>query len=62
MPLPTNHQEDVIECLKNAKDVFNAVGPFLLGKDQTGILIHGVATASNWIDKVLKEESAKGEK
>ena len=47
------------ECLKNAKVVLDAVGPFILGKDQEGLLTHGVATARNWIERVLENDIPK---
>lgn len=42
------------ECLKNCKDVFNAVGPELLGSDNI-MLIQGVASAQNWVQRILNE-------
>lgn len=42
------------ECLKNCKDVFNAVGPELLGSDNI-LLIQGVASAQNWVQRILDE-------
>ena len=42
------------ECLKNCKDVFNAVGPELLGSDNL-LLIQGVASAQNWVQRILDE-------
>lgn len=42
------------ECLKNCNDVFNAVGPELLGSDNI-LLIHGVASAQNWVQRILDE-------
>lgn len=46
------------ECLKNCKDVFNAVGPELLGSDNF-MLIHGVASAQNWVQRILDEPGVK---
>lgn len=42
------------ECLKNCKDVFNAVGPELLGS-YNFLLIQGVASAQNWVQRILDE-------
>lgn len=42
------------ECLNNCKDVFNAVGPELLGSDNI-MLIQGVASAQNWVQRILDE-------
>lgn len=42
------------ECLKNCKDVFNAVGHELLGSDNI-MLIQGVASAQNWVQRILNE-------
>ena len=46
------------ECLKNCKDVFNAVGPELLGTDNI-TLIQGVASAQNWVQRILDEPEVK---
>ncbi len=46
------------ECLKNCKDVFNAVGPELLGTYNI-LLIQGVASAQNWIQSILDEPEIK---
>lgn len=50
--------DKMTECLKNCKDVFNAVGLELLGSDNI-ILIQGVASAQNWVTRVLDESSDK---
>lgn len=46
------------ECLKNCMDVFNAVGPELLGTDNI-TLIQGVASAQNWVQRILNEPEIK---
>lgn len=46
------------ECLKNCLDVFNAVGPELLGTDNI-MLIQGVASAQNWVQRILDEPEVK---
>lgn len=56
MPIPQTPIENIKECLKNAKDVFDAVGPFLLGKDDSGILTQGVASARNWIERIFEKD------
>lgn len=59
MPIPQTPKQNIEECLKNAKVVLDAVGPFILGKDQEGLLTHGVATARNWIERVLENDIPK---
>ena len=49
-------KETVVECIKNAKDVLDAVGPVILGHDDSGILTQGIASARNWCERVLKEQ------
>jgi hypothetical protein len=49
-------KETVVECIKNAKDVLDAVGPVILEHDKTYILTQGVASARNWCELVLKEQ------
>lgn len=51
--------KDIYECLKNAKDVLDAVGPFILDKDEVGSLTYGVAAARNWIERVLRDNADK---
>ena len=46
------------ECLKNCLDVFNAVGPELLGTDNI-LVIQGVASAQNWVQRILDEPEVK---
>lgn len=59
MPIPQTTKQNIEECLKNAKVVLDAVGPFILDKDQVGLLTHGVATARNWIELVLENDIPK---
>lgn len=49
-------KESVVECLKNAKTVLDAVGPLVLEHDKTCILTQGVASARNWCESILKEK------
>jgi hypothetical protein len=50
--------ERMTECMKNCKDVFNAVGPELLGSGKI-MLIQGVASAQNWVQRILDESDVK---
>lgn len=59
MPIPQTPKQNIEECLKNAKVVLDAVGPFILDKDQVGLLTYGVATARNWIERVLENDIPK---
>ena len=51
-------KEYAYECIKNAKDVLDAVGPLVLQHDESCILTQGVATARNWCERILNEDGS----